>query len=80
MSDQNSENHMQKQSFLRSLSVQDLKDFGLHQIAYIRTIENDDKITYSIHSADGQEISVMDTLDQAITATRRNDLEPVTVH
>ena len=65
---------------LKNLSVEDFKDFGLQQIAYIRTVDNDNNTIYSIHSADGKEISVMDTLDQAIVATRQNDLEPVTVH
>ncbi|MGH1377849.1 MAG: DUF1150 family protein [Alphaproteobacteria bacterium] len=65
---------------LRNLSTTDLKKFGVKQIAYIRTVNNDNNISYSIHSADGEEISVMDTLDQAIIATRQNDLEPVAVH
>lgn len=65
---------------LRNLSVKDFKDFGMQQIAYIRAIDNDNNTIYSVHSADGEEISVMDTLDQAIIATRKNDLEPVTLH
>lgn len=65
---------------LRNLSANDLKNFGIKQIAYIRTVNNDNNISYSIHSADGEKISVMDTLDQAIIATRQNDLEPVAVH
>lgn len=65
---------------LRNLSVEDFKDFGMQQIAYIRAVNNNDSTLYSIRSADGEEISVMDTLDQAIIATRQNDLEPVTVH
>ncbi len=52
----------------------------MQQIAYIRTVDNDNSTLYSIRSADGEEISVMDTLDQAIIATRQNDLEPVTLH
>ena len=65
---------------LKNLSMQDFKDFGMQQIAYIRAVDNDNNTIYSIRSADGEEISVMDTLDQAIIATRQNDLEPVTVH
>ncbi|PCJ97805.1 MAG: hypothetical protein COA45_08945 [Zetaproteobacteria bacterium] len=65
---------------LKNLSAQDFKDFGLKQIAYIRVIDKDDNTIYSIHSANGKEISVMDTLDKAILTTRKNDLEPVTVH
>lgn len=65
---------------LRNFSTKDLKEFGMKQIAYIRIVNNDNNISYSIHSADGEKISVMDTLDQAITTTRQNNLEPVTVH
>ena len=65
---------------LKNLSVQDFKDFGMHQIAYIRPISNGNTTSYSVHSADGEKISIMDTLDQAIIATRQNELEPVTLH
>ena len=65
---------------LKNLSVQDFKDFGLQQIAYIRTIEDKSRTLYAVHFANGKSISVKDTLDQAILVSRQNDLEPVTVH
>ncbi len=65
---------------LKNLSMQDFKNFGLQQIAYIKTVQKNDDIIYSIHSADGTEISTMDSLNEAIIATRQGNLEPVTVH
>ncbi len=65
---------------LKNLSVQDFKNFGLQQIAYIRAIQDGDDINYSVHSADGKKLSVMDSLDEAIITTRQGNLEPVTVH
>ena len=68
-------------TMLKNLSLQDFKDFGLKQIAYIRTVQgNDNNIIYSIHSADGKQLYAAETLNQAIAATRQNELEPVTVH
>ncbi len=67
-------------AILENLSTQDFKNFGLHQIAYIRAIQDGNDTTYAIHSADGKKISAEDTLNKAIIATRQNDLEPVTIH
>ncbi len=67
-------------TMLKNLSIQDFKDFGLQKIAYIRTVKNDSTVTYLIHSADGKQLYAAETLDQAIIATRQNELEPVTVH
>ena len=80
MADENHEIETKNKMFLRTLSVQDFRDFGLHQIAYIRKIERAGETGYSICAADGEEITVMETRDQAIMATRHNDLEPVTLH
>jgi hypothetical protein len=62
---------------LKELSVQDFLDVGLHQVAYIKCTKDR---SYSVHAADGSQISVMDSYDTAIAAIRVNDLFPVTVH
>ena len=38
---------------LKELSSQDFKNFGLHQIAYIRSKTENNKKIYAIYSADG---------------------------
>lgn len=62
---------------LKELSHQDFLDVGLNQVAYIKCSDNEN---FSIHAADGSQISVMDSYDTAIAAIRVNDLFPVTVH
>ncbi|MGB4057428.1 MAG: DUF1150 family protein [Alphaproteobacteria bacterium] len=66
--------------FLKTLSAQDFRNFGVHQVAYIRPVVVENKKAYAIHAADGTPLSVMDTHDTAMVAVRHNDLEPVTVH
>lgn len=64
-------------NILKALSVQDFKNFGLQQIAYIRSVSDNTSISYKVHSADGKEILSADTLDIAIVIAKQNDLEPV---
>jgi hypothetical protein len=65
---------------LKSLNRQDFLNFGMHQVAYIRAVNVQNRKAYAIHAADGTPLSVMDTFDTALIAVRHNDLEPVTVH
>jgi len=67
---------------LKELTNQDLLDVGMDQIAYIRHTKdsNASQDIFTIHAADGSQISVMDSYDMALAAIRVNDLFPVTVH
>jgi hypothetical protein len=62
---------------LKELSMQDFLSVGMDQVAYIRCLEDDN---FSVHAADGSQISVMDSYDTAVATIRVNDLYPVTVH
>lgn len=76
-------NHNDRPAVLKELSVQDFLDVGLNQIAYIRCLETAEKSSsgsYSVHAADGSQISVMDSYDTAVAAIHINDLFPVTLH
>lgn len=64
-------------NILKALSVQDFKNFGLHQIAYIRSVSENSSTSYKIHSADGEELLSADTLEVAIVIAKQNDLEPI---
>lgn len=66
---------------LKQLSAQDFLDVGLDQVAYIRPIINsgDNEGYFSVHAADGSQLSVMDSYDTALAAVRMNDLYPVTL-
>lgn len=62
---------------LKNLSVQDFRNFGLHQIAYIRDsgLKN-----YVVYGADGQEVCRGPSLESALVKAKQENLEPVVVH
>ncbi len=62
---------------LRGISADELRDFGVNHIAYIRPVSLMGNTAYAIHSADGTPLAAVETLDLALTAARQNDLEPV---
>ena len=65
---------------LRKLSTQDFKNFGLHQIAYIKSVKHDTGTHYVVYSADGQELDILQTRNEAIMSARTKDLDPVILH
>jgi hypothetical protein len=66
---------------LKQLSPKEFLGVGLNQIAYIRSIPTGgDEAVFSIHAADGTQISVVPNYEEAIMAARTNDLHPVTLH
>lgn len=75
--DQNTSNFKE---ILKKLSSQDFMNFGIQDIAYVRTHNISGKKLFIIHKADGQKLSVMNSMDDAISVARYNELEPVTVH
>lgn len=62
---------------LKNLSVQDFRNFGLHQIAYIR---NSGSNNYVVYGADGQEVCRGQSLENALIKAKQENLEPVVVH
>lgn len=69
----------QGRQILRNLSAQAFLNFGVNQIAYIRSVNMGGQTAYALHGADGSALVVIDTLESAILAARQNDLEPVTL-
>ena len=69
-------------NILEQLSNQDFLNIGLDQVAYIKHFKNDlkNQEIFSIHAADGSQISIMNSYDMALDTIRGNDLFPVTVH
>lgn len=66
---------------LKKLTHKDFLDIGLHQVAYIKRVDDDEeKGGYAVHAADGSQISVMQSYDMAMATIKVNDLFPVTVH
>ena len=58
----------------------DLAQLGLNQLAYIRRATIDNQLVWSIHAATGQPIGAASTFEQAWTAVKSHDLEPLRVH
>lgn len=65
---------------LRKLSAQDFQNFGAPHVAYIRAANVQGKTLYFLHGADGQQLSAMNSLNDALAIAHHNDLEPVAVH
>lgn len=65
---------------LKNISSQDFLDLGVHDVAYIRPIDQDGKTHYAIHAADGTPLSVMEDENSALGTIFQNDLEAVTLH
>ena len=65
---------------LRKLSPQDFKNYGVHNVAYVKPVTVQDQKAFSIHAADGTPLTVMDDFNAALIVARQNDLEPMTVH
>jgi hypothetical protein len=78
----NTQNNDEMLALLKELSLQDFKEVGLDQVAYIKRIKGKSETPniYAIHAADGSQISVMDSYDTALAVIRVHDLYPVTVH
>ena len=66
-------------AFLKNLSPQDFLNFGVQDIAYVRSVYENGKHRYAVHAANGAPLSVLDDESQALAAIYQNDLEAVTV-
>ena len=58
----------------------DLASLGLAEIAYVRRALVNDVPMWTIHSAAGHPLGAAHSFEQAWTAVKQNDLEPVRVH
>ena len=63
-----------------ALSPQDLMALGLQRIAYVKPVEVEGDTAFAVHAADGTQIAIMTTRDQAVAAIRHHELEPLSVH
>ncbi|MDR3450604.1 MAG: DUF1150 family protein [Alphaproteobacteria bacterium] len=58
----------------------DLGNYGIETLAYIKPVTVDGQKFYSIHAADGTPLTVLAERDTAFAAVRQHDLEPASVH
>jgi hypothetical protein len=69
----------QIKAMLRNLSQKDFKSFGVPHLAYIRPVFANNRVSFAVHAADGDRLSVLDSFQEAVIAAKLNDLEPVSV-
>lgn len=65
---------------LRDLNAQDLLNYGVQYLAYIRPVQEGGKTLYGIFAADGKSLVLLDNHAAALAAILHNNLEPVSVH
>ncbi|MCZ6603737.1 MAG: DUF1150 family protein [Alphaproteobacteria bacterium] len=65
---------------LRHITSHDLAVLGLNHFAYVTPKRVGGNDVYAIHTADGNEVAVVDDHDLAVATILQNDLEPVQVH
>jgi len=68
------------QTLLGIKSDINLAEWGLEDVAYVKSVEIDGEDVYSIHSADGRALDVVDGREAAFAAILVNDLMPLSVH
>ena len=71
---------MNQQVTFGELSTQDFLMLGINDIAYVKKGQHDGREVFVIHSADGSEITALESHDIAFAAVRQNGLEPLSVH
>ncbi|MEK7801159.1 MAG: DUF1150 family protein [Pseudomonadota bacterium] len=64
---------------LKSLTPQSFLALGNGHVAYIRSLDVNGNKAYAIHGADGTVLTLVDSLENAISLARQNDLDPVTL-
>lgn len=62
------------------MSEADFTNWGLPAIAYVKRVNVNDVVAWSIYAADGSHMGIAPTRDLAFAAVRQNELEPVSVH
>jgi hypothetical protein len=66
-------------SFIQ-LSTEDFAALGIDRVAYVKPIGPDGADGVAVHTADGNAVAHLDTLDIALATVLQNGLVPVRVH
>ncbi|MFT5181481.1 MAG: hypothetical protein ACI8S3_001365 [Alphaproteobacteria bacterium] len=53
---------------------------GVEDLAYVKPKKSDGRQMYSIHTADGSEVAVVEGRELAFATITQNELEPLSVH
>jgi hypothetical protein len=66
-------------SQLKDISVQDFLNIGMHDVAYIRKVNDEGQTRFAVHAANGMPLSIVNNDFEAWAYVFENDLEAVTV-
>ncbi|HEU0118164.1 MAG TPA: DUF1150 family protein [Alphaproteobacteria bacterium] len=64
----------------KNLSAGELGNFGIEDIAYVKTVTVDGQTLHAIHAADGTPLTVVAERDLAFATVRQHDMTPSSVH
>lgn len=62
------------------ISPEDLGTLGMNQIAFIKSVRENDGEHFVVHAADGTAVRLFPSRELAELAIRQNDLQPVSLH
>jgi hypothetical protein len=65
---------------IRHMSSRELALFGMQDLAYVKPVLVDGVAAFSLHAADGTQITVLPDREIALATLRQHDLEPLSVH
>ena len=71
---------MNQSERIRHMSTKELALFGMQDIAYVKRAVVNDTPGYTIHAADGTQVTVLSDREIALATVRQHDLEPLSVH
>lgn len=63
-----------------TITQQDLAAWGVNDVAYVKTVQENGGTYYTIHAADGTQMAAVSDRQTAWAAIRQHDLEPLSVH
>lgn len=65
---------------LQNMSPGDFAAMGAQEVAYIKPLDHEGRRVYAVHTADGSQVTLMETYNLAQALIRQNDLEPLAAH
>ena len=63
-----------------NMSDEEFAALGLEDMAYVKPVDVDGEILFSIHAADGTHIAIIADREVAFATIRQHELEPMSVH
>jgi hypothetical protein len=70
----------QSHDSLKNLSAQDLLNFGLNDLAYLKPANVNGQDVFAIHAADGSQLAFVANREVGFAAMHQHELEAVSLH